>query len=494
MSVPEPAARLSEDALFGGRVRLRQPGDGYRVAIDPVLLAAAVPADASDSVLDIGCGVGRGDRCACRRACRTAASPASSAQRDLVRLAGDNIVLNGWRARVSAMTGDLLRPPPRLEPGTFDACHGQSALSWKRGRATPSPDPGKAQARIEGEADLAAWVRFALAMVRAKGTITLHPSRRPDRAAAGAARRARRRDRGLSALARRRAAGQPHHRARAQAGADAGAARRRAWCCTKPTAATRPPPRRCCAMPRRSRWMTRPPVPISLRHEPRRSPPPSARALARPGPVVAVLRLEGVIGRGRGAARFDLRRYAAASERAFRHSAPEGAWRSPSIRRAASPAQSPLLYRRMRQLADEQGVPVFAFAEDVAASGGYWLALAADEIYAEETSLVGSIGVVSAGFGFAQVIEPLRHRAPALYRGREQIDARPVPAGESRRRRAARRLAARHPRELQGAGAARAAAARSKGGDDVLLSAARCSPAGARSNWASSTASAICAA
>ena len=72
-----------------------------------------------------------------------------------------------------------------------------------------------------------------------------------------------------------------------------------------------------------------------------------------------------------------------------------------------SPAQSALLYRRIRQLAAERAVPVLAFAEDVAASGGYWLALAADEIYAEETSLLGSIGVVTAGFGFAAVLNRL---------------------------------------------------------------------------------------
>ena len=72
-----------------------------------------------------------------------------------------------------------------------------------------------------------------------------------------------------------------------------------------------------------------------------------------------------------------------------------------------SPVQSALLYRRIRQLADEKGVPVIAFAEDVAASGGYWLALAGDEIYGEEASLLGSIGVVSAGFGFDRLIERL---------------------------------------------------------------------------------------
>jgi ClpP class serine protease len=67
--------------------------------------------------------------------------------------------------------------------------------------------------------------------------------------------------------------------------------------------------------------------------------------------------------------------------------------------------QSALLGRRIRQLADEKGVPVFAFAEDVAASGGYWLALAADEIYSEEASLLGSIGVVTASFGVNRLIE-----------------------------------------------------------------------------------------
>jgi signal peptide peptidase SppA len=70
-----------------------------------------------------------------------------------------------------------------------------------------------------------------------------------------------------------------------------------------------------------------------------------------------------------------------------------------------SPVQSALLFRRIRQLAEEKGVPVFAFAEDVAASGGYWLALAADEIYGEEASLLGSIGVVTSSFGVHRLIE-----------------------------------------------------------------------------------------
>jgi len=72
-----------------------------------------------------------------------------------------------------------------------------------------------------------------------------------------------------------------------------------------------------------------------------------------------------------------------------------------------APAQSSLIFKRVRALATEHDIPVFAFAEDVAASGGYMLALAADEIYADETSIIGSIGVVSAGFGFTGLLRRL---------------------------------------------------------------------------------------
>ncbi|WP_439031088.1 S49 family peptidase [Gordonia terrae] len=70
-----------------------------------------------------------------------------------------------------------------------------------------------------------------------------------------------------------------------------------------------------------------------------------------------------------------------------------------------SPAQSEYIAERIRQLSAEKGVPVLAFCEDVAASGGYWIACAADEIFAAHTSIVGSIGVVSSGFGFSAVLD-----------------------------------------------------------------------------------------
>lgn len=69
-----------------------------------------------------------------------------------------------------------------------------------------------------------------------------------------------------------------------------------------------------------------------------------------------------------------------------------------------APAQTSLIANHIRHLAEEKNLPVYAFVEDVAASGGYWLACAADEIYAQSTSIIGSIGVISSGFGFEDFI------------------------------------------------------------------------------------------
>ena len=72
-----------------------------------------------------------------------------------------------------------------------------------------------------------------------------------------------------------------------------------------------------------------------------------------------------------------------------------------------SPVQSELIAKRIRTLATEKKVPIYSFVEDCAASGGYWLACAGDQIYASASSIVGSIGVISAGFGFTEAISKL---------------------------------------------------------------------------------------
>lgn len=124
-------------------------------------------------------------------------------------------------------------------------------------------------------------------------------------------------------------------------------------------------------------------------------------------PVVNHVRLDGAIGIGtpmRPA--LTLKAVNSTLERAFARkglSAVAISINSPG----GSPVQSALIHARIRELAEENKVPVMVFCEDVAASGGYWLACAGDEIYADESSVIGSIGVISAGFGFVEAIRKL---------------------------------------------------------------------------------------
>lgn len=124
-----------------------------------------------------------------------------------------------------------------------------------------------------------------------------------------------------------------------------------------------------------------------------------------PPPVVGVIRLEGVIGRGGpGRPSVTLAAYEQAIGQLFRKgklAAVAVVVNSPG----GSPVQSALIAKRIRDLAAEKNVPVVSYCEDVAASGGYWLACAGEEIFADASSIVGSIGVISAGFGFADLIE-----------------------------------------------------------------------------------------
>ncbi len=120
-------------------------------------------------------------------------------------------------------------------------------------------------------------------------------------------------------------------------------------------------------------------------------------------PRISVIRLDGVIGAVRpGSSGLSDAGLASVIERAFRGKPLAVALQINSP--GGSPVQSALVAARIRRLADEKGVRVHAFCEDVAASGGYWLATAADEIYADANSIIGSIGVISASFGLNEFI------------------------------------------------------------------------------------------
>lgn len=122
-------------------------------------------------------------------------------------------------------------------------------------------------------------------------------------------------------------------------------------------------------------------------------------------PSVAVVRLDGVIGSGSrfGGPSLNDAAIAPLLERAFRKGKPKAvalALNSPG----GSPVQSSLIGARIRRLSEDTGVPVYAFCEDVAASGGYWLACSADKIYIDKSTIIGSIGVISASFGFQDLM------------------------------------------------------------------------------------------
>lgn len=120
------------------------------------------------------------------------------------------------------------------------------------------------------------------------------------------------------------------------------------------------------------------------------------------GPLVAVVRLSGSIGTGARAQLNDVT-IGPIIDKAFKRGKPKAVAliiNSPG----GSPVQSSLIASRIRRLSEEKDVPVHAFVEDVAASGGYWIAAAADQIWVDESSIVGSIGVISAGFGAHELL------------------------------------------------------------------------------------------
>ncbi len=130
------------------------------------------------------------------------------------------------------------------------------------------------------------------------------------------------------------------------------------------------------------------------------------RLLGLGGPVIPVVRLQGVIASDQRPGRLNIAGVAPLLKRAFAiTAAPVVAVivNSPG----GSPVQSRLISKRIRDLADERGKKVLVFVEDAAASGGYFIAVAGDEVIADPSSIVGSIGVIFASFGFVEAIGKL---------------------------------------------------------------------------------------
>jgi len=155
------------------------------------------------------------------------------------------------------------------------------------------------------------------------------------------------------------------------------------------------------------------------------------RRLGRGGPLIPVVRLQGVIAADTRPGRLNIQNVAPLLEKAFAFKA------APAVAvvinsPGGSPVQSRLISKRIRDLADEHGKPVLVFIEDAAASGGYFIAVAGDEIIADPSSIVGSIGVIYAGFGFPEALQKLGVERRVYTAGRNKSTLDPfLPAKEA---------------------------------------------------------------
>lgn len=161
---------VTEDRLLGGRVRLLQPRRGYRVAVDAVLLSAAIEAAPGARVLDLGAGVGAVGLCLAARVAGCSVL-GIELQTGLAELAEHNAALNVMGDRVRTIVHDLAHDLPE-GIGQFDVV-ATNPPYLAASVADPSPDRSKALATVESSADLARWLAVACRAARAHGSLVM---------------------------------------------------------------------------------------------------------------------------------------------------------------------------------------------------------------------------------------------------------------------------------------------------------------------------------
>ena len=159
------------DTLLAGRVTLVQPAQGYRVAIDPVLLAASVEPKAGHRVLDLGCGAGAIALCLLAR-CPQVHVTGLEQNPDLVDLARRNASENGMTERFEIHQGSVAAVPSAIAPGSFDWVL-TNPPHLEASAATASPNAARRSANMEGEAGLEAWIAAAARSLKPKGRLAL---------------------------------------------------------------------------------------------------------------------------------------------------------------------------------------------------------------------------------------------------------------------------------------------------------------------------------
>ena len=163
---------VTEDKILGGKIIILQPKKGYRVAVDPILMAASVPARKGDKVLEIGAGSGAATFCVAIRV-PDAQLVGIELQSELFELAKAGVGINRLDGRVKMVNTDLLNcPNDQVKDGEFDHVMANPPY-LKKGTAIASPNPQIERAHIESTAILSDWISFAIRKLRKGGTITL---------------------------------------------------------------------------------------------------------------------------------------------------------------------------------------------------------------------------------------------------------------------------------------------------------------------------------
>ncbi|MDX2142803.1 MAG: methyltransferase domain-containing protein [Rhodospirillaceae bacterium] len=160
---------FSDDTLLDGRVKIRQPTDGYRVAVDPVLLAAAVSAKSGQRVLDVGCGTGAAMFCLAARVTGVDVT-GIEIQPALAKFAEDGIARNNFGARARVVTGDLMALPDIVCATAFDVVMTNPPYGAE---GTVSPKESVAQAHHEREVELQDWLTACLKLLKPNGRLAV---------------------------------------------------------------------------------------------------------------------------------------------------------------------------------------------------------------------------------------------------------------------------------------------------------------------------------
>jgi tRNA1(Val) A37 N6-methylase TrmN6 len=161
---------ITTDAFLGGRLSLRQPAEGYRAAIDPVLLAAAITAAGGARIVDLGCGVGTAGLCLLSRLPDVSCT-GIDLQASLVDLANANAAANHLADRYRALCGSILDRDVMAGLANADQVIVNPPYLPK-GEASVSAHPIKALANVESDAVLADWITVAAGIVKPGGTVT----------------------------------------------------------------------------------------------------------------------------------------------------------------------------------------------------------------------------------------------------------------------------------------------------------------------------------